>query len=95
MPHHQTRIAMVKPTEAQRERYRKLIGEHRLTLVPEPTNPYDPNAVQIHHDGVMIGYVPRDLAAEVGRLHAAGRVTHVKPRDEGSGIEIHYEENPK
>lgn len=29
-----------------------------VTLVPEPTNQYDPNAVMIMYDGVMLGYVP-------------------------------------
>lgn len=30
-----------------------------VTLVPEPTNPYDENAIQVHHDGTMIGFVPK------------------------------------
>jgi hypothetical protein len=29
-----------------------------LELVPEPTNEHDENAIRIHYDGVMLGYVP-------------------------------------
>lgn len=38
-------------------------------LVPEPSNPYDSNAigVMVAHDGQVwhIGYVPREIAAEI------------------------------
>ena len=34
-----------------------------LTLIPEPTNKFDKNAVMIKHNNVMLGYVP---AAKVG-----------------------------
>ncbi|ETW22188.1 hypothetical protein MGAST_21490 [Mycobacterium gastri 'Wayne'] len=36
-------------------------------LVPEPTNPYDPNAVAVYIDGLHVGYVP---AVEAPRLQA-------------------------
>ena len=32
----------------------------QLTLVPEPDNPYDPNAVAILFQGVKLGFVPAD-----------------------------------
>lgn len=31
-----------------------------LTLVPEPDNPYDPNAVALYYDGAKLGFVPRN-----------------------------------
>ena len=38
-------------------------------LVPEPTNPYDKNAIAVHvaHDGNVwhIGFVPKEIAAEI------------------------------
>lgn len=37
----------------------------RLTLEPEPTNPYDPNAVRILRGEVMVGFVPKKFSAEV------------------------------
>ena len=37
----------------------------RLTLEPEPTNPYDPNAVRIYRGEVMLGFVPKKFSAEV------------------------------
>ena len=36
-----------------------------VELTPEPTNPYDPNAVVIHCRDRKIGYVPRALAPQV------------------------------
>ena len=48
-----------------------------LSLNPEPTNKYDPHAVQVTHEGHHVGYVPRDLSAEVSKLFAAGRITRV------------------
>jgi hypothetical protein len=37
-------------------------------LVAEPTNPYDPNAIQVVIEGEPVGYVPKDRTA---RLHTA------------------------
>lgn len=42
-----------------------------LEIVPEPTNKYDPNAIRLHYDSVvlsrevMLGYVPKKKSAEV------------------------------
>jgi hypothetical protein len=33
-------------------------------LVPEPTNPHDPNAIAVHIDGCLVGYLPRGVAQE-------------------------------
>jgi hypothetical protein len=39
----------------------------RLQLVPDPKNPYDPNAIEIRTASgiVMAGFVPREIAAQV------------------------------
>jgi hypothetical protein len=42
----------------------------QATLVPEPDNPYDPNAVAVYIDGRKVGHLPRLAAqafAPVGR----------------------------
>ena len=39
-----------------------------LTLVPEPTNKFDPNAVAIVAGDVMCGYVPKKFSAEISAL---------------------------
>jgi hypothetical protein len=36
-----------------------------LRLVRERGNPHDPNAIAVHAGGAHIGYVPRELAAEL------------------------------
>ncbi len=35
-------------------------------LVPEPQNPYDHNAIAIHIDGHVVGYLRRDVAQQYG-----------------------------
>lgn len=40
-----------------------------LTLQPEPTNKYDPNAVKIlTEDGNFLGYVPKKFSAEISAM---------------------------
>ena len=53
----------------QHHRIKDVLGElaesMELTLVPEPTNQFDPNAVQIEYNGTMLGFVPRKFSSEV------------------------------
>lgn len=46
-----------------------------LTLVREPSNAYDPNAVRIDREGVKLGYVPATYSAIVAGLLDSGAVT--------------------
>jgi hypothetical protein len=42
------------------------LGEFVATLVPDPTNPYDANAIKIMTDnGHRVGFVPRDTTVEI------------------------------
>lgn len=57
-----------------------------LDLVPEPTNQYDPNAVAVQYEGVMIGYVPKKHSAEVSAWLELGddlicEITTLKPHE--------------
>lgn len=89
--HHVTYIAGLKFRPGAAERATGLPEDHELQLEPEPTNRYDPNAVKVCDGDFHLGYVPRDLAAEVGDLIATGRFLRcVKKRS--NIIEIHYEE---
>lgn len=46
----------------------KHLGESLAILAAEPDNPYDPNAIRIMtSDWQLLGYVPRDITAEVRR----------------------------
>jgi hypothetical protein len=45
------------------------LGEFMGELRPEPSNPYDGNAIMIvDPDGQKLGYVPKDLTGDVRRL---------------------------
>lgn len=39
-----------------------------VELIPEPNNPYDPNAIAVIASGEKIGYVPRELCKTVSEL---------------------------
>lgn len=43
-------------------------------LVPEPDNPYDPNAIMVQADGLCIGYVPKGSTSHVRKLMESGRI---------------------
>jgi len=48
-----------------------------LELSPEPSNPYDPNAVAILFEGKKIGYVPRKYASYISKLLQQGEKLYV------------------
>lgn len=75
---HSTYIAGVKFRPGAADYLAKLGNCDSLTLVPEPTNQFDPHAVQVMHGPMHLGYVPRDLSAEVSRLIADGRIHAVR-----------------
>lgn len=39
------------------------VGRHVAALVPDPSNPYDHNAIKVVIDGEHVGHIPRELAA--------------------------------
>lgn len=42
------------------------IGEFAATLEPDPSNPYDPQAIKIvTSEGHRVGYVPKDMTADI------------------------------
>jgi hypothetical protein len=50
-----------------------------LRLVPEPDNPHDPNAIAVRdaEDRQRVGFVPAEVAEDIGRRLAAGRIAAV------------------
>lgn len=52
-----------------RDNIDECLGESVGVLEAEATNPYDPNAIKIlTHDGHHVGYVPKDMTAEVRKV---------------------------
>lgn len=43
-------------------------------LVPEPDNPYDPNAIMVQANGLCIGYVPKGSTVHIRKLMESGRI---------------------
>ena len=51
-----------------RKNIENYIGEFKGTLVAEPTNPFDVNAIKVlAQDGHHVGYVPKDMTDEIRR----------------------------
>lgn len=47
-------------------RYAALVDGEPLTLVPEPTNQYDPNAIKVmSSEGHHLGYVPKEDCLDI------------------------------
>lgn len=44
-----------------------VIDTDEVMLKPEPTNQHDKNAIQVLVNGVLIGYVPSDMAVQIGQ----------------------------
>lgn len=73
--------------------------EVTATLLPEPDNPYDPNAIAVRIDGATVGYMSREDAIDYGpvvqRLAAMGCVGACQARikggwDRGNGDRGHF-----
>lgn len=47
---------------------------HTVQLIPEPTNPHDPNAIKVLINNVHIGYVPRNDTRVVSQIMGSGEV---------------------
>ena len=67
----------------------KLKPGKKLKLVPQPDNPYDPNAIELRYKKTKLGYVPRSENGQIALLAFYGhkgvfeaRVLQVDPEAE-------------
>lgn len=57
----------------------KALGTNEAVLIPEPTNPHDPNAIRIElADGTHVGYIPANQTAEAAQLIKAQAYTIIR-----------------
>lgn len=65
-------------------------------LVPEPDNPYDPNAIMVQADGLCIGHVPKGSTSHIRKLMESGRIQSMH-LDIGGGKykEVYEDEDDK
>lgn len=73
----QTADEIIASGQADQKIFRYWFMRDRPRLVPEPTNPHDPNAVYVEVAGVRVGYVPADLAPDILGYIKNGRVSNV------------------
>lgn len=83
--------------EGRQQHLARLHGHEAVRIVPEPTNQHDPNALAVYvalggGEGttptiVQVGYVPRELAAEIAPL-LDGEAVMVAIHEITGGFEI-------
>jgi HIRAN domain len=63
----------------------------QLTLVREPRNKYDPNAIRVMYGNRSLGYVPRGLASELaGRMDTGLKVSAIRAPNQGCVMKVSY-----
>lgn len=65
------------------------------SLVPEPTNEHDPNAVRVEVNGILIGYIKRGSCSHVKNLLNSPDFDHVKVEIGGGKYKRLYEDEDK
>lgn len=63
--------------------------EHPASLVYEPDNPYDSNAIAVYINELQIGYVPRDDIEDIRLLIDAGMIKSVMCEFVGGNYKIY------
>lgn len=58
--------------------YKYDFGEYNGELVPEPDNPYDPNAIKVLAGGVHIGYIKKGSCAHIKNLMKDDKIAGIK-----------------
>lgn len=65
------------------------------SLVPEPTNEHDPNAIRVEVKGILIGYVKRGSCSHVKNLLNSSDFDHIKVEIGGGKYKRLYEDDDK
>ncbi|CAG8588404.1 11258_t:CDS:10, partial [Gigaspora rosea] len=63
------------PTQNQNATERVFVAPYYVTLIREPSNPYDKNAIRVDNImSVQVGHIPRDVAAALAPLTDNGEI---------------------
>ena len=75
--YYETRVAGVSFRQSS---MKKVVEGHKLILISEPTNKYDPNAIMVCLGDTedQIGYIPKSEAPDVKKLLEEGKVKGCK-----------------
>ena len=58
------------------------------SLVPEPDNKYDPNAIRVEVGGILIGYIPKQNCLQILEDMSAGKIVNVSHYITGGAYKI-------
>lgn len=62
------------------------------SLVPEPDNKYDPNAIRVEVGGILIGYIPKQNCQKILADMSAGKIVNVSHYITGGAYKILVED---
>ena len=65
------------------------------SLIPEPTNEHDPNAIRVEVKGILIGYIKRGSCSHVKNLLKSPDFDHIKVEIGGGNYKRLYEDDDK
>lgn len=72
-----TKKQLVDEDIIERRIYEYEFFPHKFELIPEPTNPQDPNAIMVVADGHHVGYIKEGACAQVRNLINSGRIESI------------------
>lgn len=68
--------------------YRYTFISKPVKLIPEPTNKYDKNAVQVVIAGELVGHVPADLAVHIKKVISSHDVKYISAFIDGGDYKV-------
>jgi len=63
----------------------------KTELIPEPTNPHDPNAIKVVIDGQLVGYVKSGSCARILKLIKENRIARIDGEIYGGNYKMFYD----
>lgn len=75
--------------------YEYSFDDCNASLIPDPTNEQDPNAVRVEVKGILIGYVKRGSCSHIKNLLKSPDFDHIKVEIGGSKYKRLYEDDDK
>lgn len=63
----------------------------KTELIPEPTNPHDPNAIKVVIDGQLVGYVKTGSCARILKLIKENRIARIDGEIYGGNYKMFYD----
>ena len=68
--------------------YQYTFTPHKTELIPEPTNPHDPNAIKVVIDGAHVGYIKAGSCKQILKMIDEDRIASITSRISGGAYKM-------